>query len=144
MVTPERRHTFMFICALQSPVRHPKEEGSSLWTSPEKQYLDDFEPYETEGMEVNSRCSMCVCLCFLCVCMCLCVQTRGGAMCQMQLSVLFSVAPSMPLSPPYANTLFPRRAPAHVLLTVPVPRETPLSCPGRPVLQIRITTRRCF
>lgn len=37
-----------------SPVRHLKEEGSSLWMSPEKQYPDDFEPYETEDMESSS------------------------------------------------------------------------------------------
>lgn len=37
--------------------------------SPEKQYPDDFEPYETEDMEVESR-RVCVCEC---VCVCVCV-----------------------------------------------------------------------
>lgn len=140
VISREEMRNNVHLCT-QSPVRYLKKEGPSLWMSPEKQYPDDFEPYETEDMEVRIKTRVCVLV--SCVYVCVFVQTRGGAMCQKQLSVLFSIAPSMPLSPD-ANTLFPRRAPAHVLLTVPVPQETPPSCPGRPVQQIRSTTRRCF
>lgn len=87
---------FIINLCSQSPVRPLKEEESSLWVSPEKQYPDDFEPYESEDMEVESRHGSA----FVCVRVrvpvraCGCIWARGGAMCQMQLSVLFSISPS--------------------------------------------------
>lgn len=133
----------------QSPVRPLKEEETSLWMSPEKQYPDDFEPYESEDMEVESRhdnASVCVCACMrVCVRACGCIWARGGAMCQMQLSVLFSISPSPSLR---LHRDFPliqtHRAPVHALLIIPAPRGTPPSCRGKLVQQIRSTTRRCF
>lgn len=62
VISKEETCNNVHLCT-QSPVRHLKEEGSSLWMSPEKQYPDDFEPYETEDMEVESRrARVCVCV----------------------------------------------------------------------------------
>lgn len=69
VVSREEKRNNVHPCA-QSPVRHLKEEASSLWTSPEKQYPDDFEPYETEDMEVRIKTHVFVHVFCVCVCVC--------------------------------------------------------------------------